>query len=144
MKRSSFALVVVIMLAALALSACGGNGDGGNQAEDRPAPPAEFAGMTNPFAGDDAAATAGKATYDANCASCHGAEGRGDGAAAASLDPKPDDLRDTAANAGDDYIHWRIAKGGAFAPFNSSMPAWEGVLSDDQIWQLVTYINTFE
>jgi mono/diheme cytochrome c family protein len=144
MKRSGFALVIVIMLAALVLSACAGNGDGGDQADDRPAPPAEFAGMTNPFEGDDAAATAGKATYDANCASCHGPEGRGDGAAAASLDPPAGNLQETAAEAGDDYIHWRIAKGGAFEPFNSSMPAWEGVLSDDQIWQLVTYINTFE
>jgi mono/diheme cytochrome c family protein len=99
MKRSGFALVIVIMLAALVLSACG-NGNGGDQADDRPAPPAEFAGMTNPFAGDDAAATAGKATYDANCASCHGPEGRGDGAAAASLDPKPGDLRNCRGSRG--------------------------------------------
>jgi hypothetical protein len=33
----------------------------------------------------------------------------------------------TAREAGDDYMHWRIAKGGNFAPFNSSMPAWEGM-----------------
>jgi mono/diheme cytochrome c family protein len=143
MKRSRFALMIVLMLAVLVLAACGG-GNGAPAAEERPDPPAEFAGMTNPFAGDTQAASAGQQTYDANCASCHGAEGRGDGPAAGSLDPAPDDLRITAQQAGDDYIYWRIAKGGTFAPFNSSMPAWEGILSDDQIWQLVTYINTFE
>ncbi len=30
-----------------------------------------------------------KAVYASNCSSCHGAEGKGDGAAAAALDPKP-------------------------------------------------------
>jgi mono/diheme cytochrome c family protein len=141
MKRSKLALMVVLMLAVLVLAACG-NGNGA--AEERPDPPAEFAGLTNPHEGDAAAASAGQTLYDANCASCHGATGQGDGAAAASLDPPPGDLRATAQEAGDDYIHWRIAKGGNFAPFNSSMPAWEGILSDDEIWQLVTYINTFE
>jgi mono/diheme cytochrome c family protein len=143
MKRSKFALMVVFMLAVLILAACG-NGNGAPAAEERPDPPAEFAGLTNPHAGDAAAASAGQSLYDANCASCHGATGQGDGPAAAALDPAPDDLRISAREAGDDYLHWRIAKGGNFAPFNSSMPAWEGILSDDQIWQLVTYINTFE
>jgi mono/diheme cytochrome c family protein len=143
MKRSGFSMIVVLMLAVLVLSACGG-GNGAQQADERPAPPAEFAGMTNPFEGDAQAASAGQQLYEPNCASCHGSEGRGDGPAAGSLDPQPGDLRITAQQAGDDYIYWRIAKGGNFAPFNSSMPAWEGVLSDDQIWQLVTYINTFE
>ena len=34
----------------------------------------------------------GKASYEANCASCHGDTGRGDGAAAVALDPKPRNL----------------------------------------------------
>ncbi len=34
----------------------------------------------------------GKASFDANCASCHGAKGEGDGVAASALDPKPRNL----------------------------------------------------
>lgn len=34
----------------------------------------------------------GKASYEMNCASCHGDTGLGDGAAAVALDPKPRNL----------------------------------------------------
>ncbi len=34
----------------------------------------------------------GKASFEMNCASCHGPAGGGDGAAAAALDPKPRNL----------------------------------------------------
>ncbi len=34
----------------------------------------------------------GKQVWDTHCTSCHGAEGKGDGPAAAALDPKPTDL----------------------------------------------------
>jgi mono/diheme cytochrome c family protein len=141
MKRSRFALIMMLMLTVLVLAACGGNGD---QAAERPDPPTEYAGLTNPFEGDTQAASAGQQIYNANCASCHGDQGLGDGPAAGSLDPAPGNLSETAAQASDAYIYWRIAEGGNFEPFNSSMPAWEGVLSEDEIWQTVTYIHTFE
>jgi mono/diheme cytochrome c family protein len=34
----------------------------------------------------------GKASYETNCAACHGPQGEGDGAAAAALEPKPKNL----------------------------------------------------
>jgi len=34
----------------------------------------------------------GKASYEMNCAACHGDAGKGDGPAGAALDPKPRDL----------------------------------------------------
>ncbi|VAW39437.1 hypothetical protein MNBD_CHLOROFLEXI01-2019, partial [hydrothermal vent metagenome] len=43
---------------------------------------------------------------------------------------------------GDDYLFWRISKGGAIDPFNSTMPAWEGALTEEQRWQLVSYMRT--
>jgi mono/diheme cytochrome c family protein len=45
-----------------------------------------------PAAHADEPATGGAALYRRYCASCHGADGRGDGPAAASLTPPPTDL----------------------------------------------------
>jgi len=46
------------------------------------------------------AAESGAALFAENCAACHGATAAGDGPVAASLDPKPADLRRIAARRG--------------------------------------------
>lgn len=150
MKRTQFVWLAILLIASLGLAACGGGAAQQTQAPaaggalDRPAAPAPYAGKTNPHDGDAAAASTGKTIYDTNCASCHGATGLGDGVAAAALDPKPRDLADNADGLKDDYFLWRISEGGAFAPFNSAMPAWKSALSEDQIWQVVTYIRSLK
>lgn len=48
--------------------------------------------LKNPNPGDPIAAERGRALYSANCATCHGPTGRGDGPAAPSLNPPPADL----------------------------------------------------
>ena len=68
--------------------------------------------------------------------------GKGDGPGASGMDPKPANLAAEQASLKDDYIFWRVSEGGKMAPFNSSMPAWKGKITDDQIWQIVTYIHT--
>lgn len=138
MKRKLFILVAVLVLSTVILAACGG----GAPAETEPEPPAEYAGKTNPFSNQAEAATAGGALFAERCSSCHGATGLGDGPAAAALDPKPADLATTASEFEDDFHFWRIMDGGAMAPFNSSMPAQKGILTEDQVWQLVTFIRT--
>ena len=42
----------------------------------------------------------------------------------------------------DDYLYWRISEGGAFEPFISLMPAWGTLLSEQEMWQLVSYLRT--
>ena len=107
--------------------------------------PQEYANLTNPLAGDAEATNAGKIIFETSCAACHGPEGRGDGAAAAALNPKPANLADATmmGEINDAYLFWRVSEGGVMAPFNSAMPAWKGALSETQRWQVVNYLRIF-
>ena len=132
MKKVLFA---VLVLSALALAACGGDAD----AVATLAPvPSDFAGQTNPLGAD--AAAAGAEVFKTNCESCHGPQGHGDGPAGAALDPAPKNLADLQATAGDDYLYWRINTGKE----GTGMVAWKGVLTDEQIWQTVSFIRTLK
>jgi mono/diheme cytochrome c family protein len=88
---------------------------------------------------------AGKAKYDGFCASCHGAAGKGDGAAAAALNPKPGDFTDckTMASNSDEFLHKIIKDGGAAVKKSPLMPPWGGSLSDQDISNLVSYVRSF-
>lgn len=160
MKKTLYLFGLFLVIGALALTACGGgnntNGEepgagepgdteqNGAGALDRPEPPDPYAGMTNPIEGDTAAIEAGQTIFQNNCGSCHGQTGEGDGPAASALDPAPQNLAENQSGLSDSYIFWRINEGGTMAPFNSTMPAWDGVLSDDQIWNVVAYIRTLD
>ncbi len=128
-------LFFVFVFSALVVAACGEGGASSAEAEI-PAVPAEYAGLTNPLGAD--AAAAGAQVYKVNCESCHGVQGYGDGPAGLALDPAPKNLPERAALVGDDYLHWRVAEGVA----GTSMVAWKGILTDEQIWQVVAYIRT--
>ena len=133
MKR----LIFVMYLAAALLAACGGGATTETDADATLAPvPAEYTGMTNPL-GKDAAAQ-GAELFQTNCATCHGQEGHGDGPAGQSLEPRPKNLAEIQSKAGDDFLFWRIHDG---VP-GTSMVAWNGILSDEQIWQIVSFLRT--
>ncbi|MDO9300977.1 MAG: cytochrome c [Anaerolineales bacterium] len=128
-------LLAVLILAALALTACGGGTDVAATPESIPA---AFAGKTNPLGAD--AATAGAEIFKNNCAACHGEQGHGDGPAGASLNPQPKNLPDLAATVGDDYLFWRVSTGKS----GTSMVGWQGILTDEQIWQAVVFIRALK
>lgn len=88
-------------------------------------------------------AAKGKEKYDTVCATCHGPTGKGDGVAAAALDPKPRDLSDSAYVAGltNDYLKKVISGGGASVGKSALMPAWEGILTTEDIENVVAYIR---
>ncbi|MCI0398750.1 MAG: cytochrome c [Chloroflexi bacterium] len=106
----------------------------------------------NPFRGPDGlpdpeALAAGKAIYGRNCVYCHGDALDSDGLFASALRPRPADFTDpgTIAQLQESYLFWRIAQGGPGLPpegkgWNSAMPAWEGTLSRDEIWQVILYL----
>ncbi len=86
----------------------------------------------------------GKATYDISCSGCHGPTGKGDGPAAASLNPKPRDLSDKtyARSLKDEYLFEIIKNGGPAVKKSPLMPALGKTLKDDQIKDLVAYLRS--
>ncbi len=102
--------------------------------------PQTFADLENPIPPDEDSLAKGQALYEAQCASCHGETGMGDGPAAASLNPPPAPIARTACRMSDAYLFWRIAEGGA--QWGTAMPAFGNTLSEEDIWHLVNYIRS--
>ena len=134
-------IILIVVAGILFVAACGGNetsSSGGNENATLAPVPAEYAGLTNPL-GEDAA-VAGAEIFRTNCEMCHGPQGHGDGPAGQSLEPKPKNLANIQAMAGDDFLFWRIHDGKP----GTSMVAWKGILTDEQIWQAVAFIRTLK
>ncbi len=90
----------------------------------------------------------GRRIHDAKCAVCHGADGSGNGPAAAGMMPKPPSLRDNkmVSDMSPSYWFWRVSEGGAVEPYksmDSAMPAWKGDLSVADRWAVIAYQHTF-
>ncbi|HSE83331.1 MAG TPA: cytochrome c [Thermodesulfobacteriota bacterium] len=112
------------------------NGDiKGNDAQEEGTQVAEAAQKGDP--------AKGKETYNQICASCHGPGGKGDGPAAAALDPKPRDHTDVKymSSISNDYMFKVISQGGASVGKSQLMPAWGGTLSEQDIWNVIAYIR---
>jgi mono/diheme cytochrome c family protein len=92
--------------------------------------------LVNPLGPD--ASTPGAEVFKTNCATCHGPEGHGDGPAGQALEPRPKNLAELQPKVGDDFLFWRIREGKP----GTSMVAWKGILTDEQIWQAVSFIRT--
>ena len=78
------------------------------------------------------------------CVPCHGPVGKGDGLAAAALNPKPRNFTDgELMNVKTDaQLIKAIKEGGAAVGLSSFMPTWAGQLSDEEIKEIVTYIRS--
>lgn len=99
------------------------------------APPAEAA-VRNPIAATDESIELGRRLYAANCSSCHGLSGRGDG----PLVSRPVPLQPLTATVplrSDGQLTWTIATGLA----GTEMPAFAGLLSEDDRWHLINYLR---
>ncbi|MGQ0685477.1 c-type cytochrome [Bradyrhizobium sp.] len=91
----------------------------------------------------------GRQLYGARCAQCHGEQGKGDGPAAEFVYPRPRDftlalfkVRSTLSGQvpTDDDLFRVISEG---LP-GTSMPAWKKLLTENERWQLVHYVKTFD
>ena len=103
--------------------------------------PEEYAGITNPIPADDASIARGGETYASHCATCHGDGGMGDGPGGVSLDPAPAPIVHTSQMMGDDYLFWRVSEGGLGEPFNTGMIPWGNILTEDQRWDILNYVQ---
>lgn len=79
------------------------------------------------------------------CARCHGAEGRGDGPAAATLSSRPGNFADCASmrKLSDPMLAKIIREGGPAAGLSKEMPPWGSVFNDRKIENLVRLIRSF-
>lgn len=91
----------------------------------------------SPVPASDDAIARGRALFLANCASCHGDAGRGNGPEAASLPVAPSDLARHGSMHTPGDLWWMIAHGLPGTP----MPAFTPKLSDTGVWELVQYVR---
>jgi mono/diheme cytochrome c family protein len=134
MKKILFFVLAGILL----LTACGTSSESSTSNDAPASVPAEYAGKTNPLGAD--AAAEGAKVFQSNCEMCHGPQGHGDGPASGSLEPKPKNLAVLQESAGDDYLFWRISDGKP----GTSMVAWKNILTEEQIWQTVSFIRSLD
>ena len=96
--------------------------------------------MKNPVASNPTSLAAGKKLYDAQCASCHGTVGKGDGKAGAMLKPPPPDLTDGEWKYGSsDGDVFAVIRDGAK---QTSMRAYGEKIATNDIWNLVNYLRS--
>jgi mono/diheme cytochrome c family protein len=96
--------------------------------------PAEAKNTKNPEKGSEL----GKKSAETNCVSCHGPQGKGNGPAAAALNPKPADwTSDKIKKETDGELFWKITNG------RGPMPPWKH-LPEKERWQLVNHIRDLQ
>jgi glucose/arabinose dehydrogenase len=91
--------------------------------------PASAKAQKNPYAGQQAAADAGKALYARNCLACHGKALQGTGNVPSLVDGK---LKGVTPG----EVFWFITKGDK----DNGMPSW-AFLEEEKRWQVVTYVE---
>ena len=99
------------------------------------ASPKDASERINPIKSDKDSISRGAKSYATLCVSCHGDKALGDGVLAASLDPKPTNLKAMSGGHKDGDFAWKIANG------RGPMPAWGSTLNEKEIWDLVNFIQ---
>jgi mono/diheme cytochrome c family protein len=126
MKKTLSVISAVTVLAAVGFGA----------AEEWKAP-ARASAKKNPVAADAASVGRGKALYAAECASCHGNSGKGDGPSAKDLEKRPGDMTKLGGQS-DGALFWKVTEGKA------PMASYATKLSEQQRWDVINYMKTLK
>jgi cytochrome c-550 PedF len=94
----------------------------------------------NPYRGDEEAIRVGSSAYNQNCARCHGLEAISGGITPdlRKLNDREEFFSDEEA---DEWFMTRI-RGGAVIDGRVYMPPFEGILSQEAMWAIRSYIDT--
>jgi mono/diheme cytochrome c family protein len=86
----------------------------------------------------------GKDLYAKQCAGCHGPAGKGDGPAAAAINPKPVDFTNKAhmTELKDQYLFDLIKKGGPAVGKSPLMNPFGSKLKDGEIQDVIAYVRS--
>jgi mono/diheme cytochrome c family protein len=93
--------------------------------------------ITNPVISDEPNLAAGARTYRDNCAGCHGDPSRPRSPFGASFNPPAPQFMFDMADMPQNQNFYIIQHGIRW----TAMPAWKNLLTDQQIWQTVTFIS---
>lgn len=94
-------------------------------------------GDANPISVNEEVLKAGASTYKAMCARCHTRPGGNPSVYGQSFYPPAPQLLGGMSNYTDSQLFWTIKHGIR----NTGMPAWGSMLSDDEIWQIVSLLK---
>ncbi|WP_447970614.1 c-type cytochrome [Nitrospira sp. M1] len=81
----------------------------------------------------------GRAVFEANCVTCHGKSGKGNGPTGAYMSPPPADLTSEDVRTDPDAELLSIISNGIL---DKGMPAWKSSLSTQEIHDVLAYIRT--
>ena len=93
--------------------------------------------IKNPVDSSDASLIAGMRMYQANCASCHGDVNHPHGALADAFYPRAPQFVEDSPDMSENQNLYIIQHGIRL----SGMPAWKQSLSDQQMWQVTTFLS---
>jgi mono/diheme cytochrome c family protein len=99
--------------------------------------PARASAKKNPVPADAVSVGRGKAVYTADCASCHGNSGKGDGPAAKDLEKPVGDMTKLGGQS-DGALFWKITEG------KKPMASYATKLSEQQRWDVINYMKTLK
>lgn len=92
----------------------------------------------------------GGEVYFKNCFFCHGDKLDSHGHYAQGFNPMPLPFqgKDTIAQLQESFVFWRISTGGPglpkeSTPWLSSMPIWEDLLTEDELWKCILFIYDY-
>jgi cytochrome c553 len=97
--------------------------------------PQDRKGKLSPFEFSEASKASGLSKYNTNCASCHGQPGAGN---FQKLVPPPGDPASSGFQENlDGEMFYKVMEG------RGQMPSFKAVLAQDEIWEIVSYLRSF-